>query len=119
MKIALLALVVPLLGFVVAKEIQVPFLNSSGWTIHQIPPENRIYWMQQAMHALYNYSGPWYSLFFVFVFALCLGLMGSPQWPFGTVIVNHTASGDELVCVGANNFTNTGGIPPLLEFELT
>jgi len=108
MKIALLALVVPLLGFVVAKEIQVPFLNSSGWTIHQIPPENRIYWMQQAMHALYNYSGPWYSLF-IFVH-LCLGLIGSPQWPFGTVIVNHTASGDELVCVGANNFTNTGGI---------
>jgi len=66
MKIAFLALMVPLLGFVVAKEIQVPFLNSSGWTIHQIPPENRIYWMQQAMHALYNYSGPWYSLF-VFV----------------------------------------------------
>src|SRR5271163_3236020 len=60
MKIAFLALLVPLIGFVVGKELQVPFLNSSGWTIHQIPPENRIYWMQQAMQALYNYSGPWY-----------------------------------------------------------
>ena len=126
MKLAILAVIVPLIGFVLGKEIQVPFLNSSGWTIHEVPPENRIYWMQQAMQALYNYSGPWYCPFrsnispFPSLFWGVAYLLVSPDWPFGTVIVNHTASGDELVCVGANNITNTGGnCPFFLVVELS
>ena len=39
----------------------------------------------------------------------------SPQRAFGTVIVNHTTEGDELICTGANNITNTGGIASLSE----
>lgn len=33
----------------------------------------------------------------------------SPFRAFGTVVVNHTAGVDELICTGANNVSVTGG----------
>ena len=59
--------------------------------------------MQQANEALYKYSGPWFPSF-----EICTNC--SPFRAFGTVIVNHTAGRDELVCSGANNVTNSGDI---------
>ena len=35
----------------------------------------------------------------------------SPHWAFGTVIVNHTAGNNQLVCAGANAYNETGGYP--------
>ncbi|KAK5731894.1 hypothetical protein LTR17_010969 [Elasticomyces elasticus] len=45
---------------------------------------DREHWMQQAIQALYDLKSP------------------CPFEAFGTVIVNHTATEDDLVCIGAN-----------------
>lgn len=61
MKIIGLALFVAFIAFVLAHQLQIPFLNSSGWTVNEIHYSTRLYWMQQANEALYKYSGPWFS----------------------------------------------------------
>ena len=38
-----------------------------------------------------------------------IDVKASPLWAYGTVIVNHTAGVNELVCSGANNSSRTGG----------
>ncbi|KAK5707969.1 hypothetical protein LTR97_000508 [Elasticomyces elasticus] len=45
---------------------------------------DREHWMQQAIQALYDLKSP------------------CPFEAFGTVIVNHTAKEDDLICIGAN-----------------
>jgi hypothetical protein len=63
-------------------------------SINNIPFSTRAYWMRQANAALSQLVSP------------------CPFGAFGTVIVNHTAPGEdglgELVCMGANNISLTG-----------
>ena len=66
MKTGVLAVFVPFIAFILGmgfqgKKPQVPFINSTGWTINSIPYSTRVYWMKQANQALFNYSGPWSS----------------------------------------------------------
>jgi len=49
-----------LVAAIIASQVKLLFLNSTEFTVNEIPPEVRLYWMRQANQALYNYSGPWY-----------------------------------------------------------
>jgi hypothetical protein len=102
MTLFIVALLGALAAVGVSQVLQVPLINSNGLTFNSISHSTRLYWMKQANQALFNYSGPWY-------FA-SLWANASPFAAFGTVIVNHTAGGNELICAGANNRTLSGGI---------
>jgi hypothetical protein len=109
MRNLVLIILVSFSAFVLGQEtdeqipFQVPFINSTGWTINSVPYSTRLYWMRQANEAVYNYSGPWFPQLYTCV------ANSSPVWAYGTVIVNHTDGRNELVCSGANNFTTSGG----------
>jgi hypothetical protein len=70
MKTIIFALFVPLLALIVAQEIQVPFINSTGFALNSVPYSTRLYWMQQANQAVYNYSGPWSFRFNILLIAV-------------------------------------------------
>jgi hypothetical protein len=59
MKIISLALAVALAAVCLASWSQVPFLNSTGLTVNEIPYKTRLHFMAKANEALYKYSGPW------------------------------------------------------------
>jgi len=59
MKILAFALLTALIAAIVAKHVHVPFINSTGLTVNEVPYETRVYWMKQAEEVLYKYSGPW------------------------------------------------------------
>jgi hypothetical protein len=59
MKILAFALLTALVAAIVAKHVHVPFINSTGLTVNDVPYETRLYWMKQAEEVLYKYSGPW------------------------------------------------------------
>lgn len=73
---------------------QQQILSSPTLSINNIPFSTRAYWMRQANAALSQLVSP------------------CPFGAFGTVIVNHTAPGDdglgEVICIGANNISRTG-----------
>jgi hypothetical protein len=50
----------PFIAVILAQQLQVHFINSTGLTVNSIPYSTRLYWMKQANEALFNYSGPWY-----------------------------------------------------------
>jgi hypothetical protein len=60
MRTLLWALFAPFIAIILAHELQVPFINSTGLTVNSIPYSTRLYWMKQANEALFNSSGPWY-----------------------------------------------------------
>src|SRR5271170_128544 len=49
-----------LTSIAVAYEAGIPYLNSSGLVVNDVPYSTRVYWMKRANEALFNYSGPWY-----------------------------------------------------------
>ena len=63
MRLLQVAIIVALVAAFVAQQIQLPFVNSTGWMINSVPYDKRVYWMKQAKEALHNASGPWYECF--------------------------------------------------------
>lgn len=59
MKILAFTLLTALIAAIVAKQVHVPFINSTGLTVNDVPYETRVYWMKQAEEVLYKYWGPW------------------------------------------------------------